>query len=215
MAVQIIFHKKDKYIIIGHSYGGQLGTLVARMYPERVEKLVLLDTIHYFTTPSQMYLDDIRDKFTEYFSSEKKKKVTGPPRYTYEEILSKVIQLRRNPLTRSAAENLLKRSLILLDDGKYYLSTDQRLKYVINPKHDSRYAIESLQKHPIQCPVLIILGQENVAQRYILRPILNYLKKQKNVTVKYVQGTHDVHQVDPERVAPLINKFLITKKSKL
>lgn len=92
---------------------------------------------------------------------------------------------------------------------------DQRLKFFINPIHDIKYAIETLKECPLKCPVLIVFGLDNPGQRRIQRSIINHLKKQKNVTVKYIPGHHDIHLTDPEKVAPIVLDFLNFQQSKL
>lgn len=100
-------------------------------------------------------------------------------------------------------------------EDKFEFTIDQRLKFPVGPLHDNRYAIETLKSAPLQCPVLIILGKDSKILRMIVAPVLEYLKQQKCVKIVYVNGDHDVHQVTPERVAPLICDFLSYSKSKL
>ena len=85
----------------------------------------------------------------------------------------------------------------------------------MNPSHDIRYVLQTIKHNPVTCPVLIVLGIESQAQRQVLKPLLNVYKKQKNFTIKYAQGHHDVHNNSPELVAPYVVKFLNNQKSKL
>lgn len=114
-----------------------------------------------------------------------------------------------------AAQILAERMLIPVENNKFQLSYDQRLKFVINPLHNAEYAIQRLQANPVICPVLIIFGKDNSVQRHILKPILNYYESQNNFVIKYLPGHHDIHLTSAESVAPLIKDFLVQSKSKL
>ncbi|CAG9761608.1 unnamed protein product [Ceutorhynchus assimilis] len=209
------YFKKPKYIIMGHSYGGQLGLKFAQIYPSRVEKLIMFDTVHLFTMQAKYYAQEMENHIEEFVKTERKLQQNSAPQYTYEEAVKKLCQSRPSPLPAKAAEILLQRMLKPVNDGKFQFSHDQRLKCFINPQHDSQYAIETLKSAPVKCPVLIVFGLDNGGQRMVLRPILNHLKKLKNVRVEYLPGHHDIHLTDADKVAPIVNEFLNYKTSKL
>jgi len=209
------YFKRERFIIMAHSYGGQLGLLYAQLYPEKVEKLIMFDTVHTFPIPTKYFVQFMVDKFNNHFSLEEKKKKRAAPQYTVEEAMDRIMTNRPSPLTENAAKNLLNRMLVPKENGKYEMSLDQRLKFFINPLQDTRYVLDTMKENPVICPVLMVFGKENQVQREVLKRILNALKKRKNVTIKFVSGHHDVHATDPERVAPLVEQFLNFRKSKL
>ncbi|XP_060530724.1 serine hydrolase-like protein 2 isoform X2 [Cylas formicarius] len=215
LAYQLVINhfNRKKYILMGHSYGGQLGLLYAQMYPNRIDKLIMLDTLHLFPVPSRYFKNILEEKILLHLEIEQKSKIKRPPMYTFEEAIQKIRQGRSFPLRLEAAEELLKRALIPAGNGKYWLSFDQRLKNFINPLHDFRYALETLKKFPVHCPVLIILGKDSKGQQIFLKPFLDYYKKQSNFVVIIVPGDHDVHNNEPEEVASHIAQFLIGQSS--
>ncbi|KAH1026619.1 hypothetical protein HUJ05_000257 [Dendroctonus ponderosae] len=217
LAIKVVvdYFQRDKYIYMGHSYGGQMGMLFSRLYPHLIEKLILLDTLHFVTKPADAFKSVMITAIEETLELDRKTKTRLPPQYTYEEAVQKVMQARRSPISERAAKNLLKRSLKKVGEDKFELTIDQRLKFVLSPLHDNRYAIEVLKSAPLQCPVLIILGEDSKILRSFLLPVLEHLKRQKCVKIVYVKGDHDVHQVTPERVAPFVCEFLNYNKSKL
>lgn len=77
--------------------------------------------------------------------------------------------------------------------------------------HDFRYAVDYLENEPITCPVLMLLGSRNKAFHNLYKPTFDVLKKWNHVSIKYVEGGHDVHNNSPENVAPHISKFLLEK----
>ncbi|XP_018572606.1 serine hydrolase-like protein isoform X2 [Anoplophora glabripennis] len=210
------YFDRRRYIIMGHSYGGQLGTLFTQLYPQYVEKLILLDTITLlpvFTTHFKNYLVE---KFDNYLLMEEKlSKNSNPPSYTYDEAVDKIFLGRYSPITAEAAVALSHRALKPTNNGRYMFNLDQRIKHFINPLRDFRYTIETLREDRINCPVLIILGKQSKMQLKYMKTVLNYFKKMKNVTVKMVEGYHDVHNDSPEVVAPHICRFLLKKSAKL
>lgn len=87
------YFKRDKYIIIGHSYGGQIGLLFTRLYPERVKKLIMLDAVNMLTIPTEYFGDFLVSRFRALSELEKKMKTKSTPQYTYQEALDKLIQV--------------------------------------------------------------------------------------------------------------------------
>ncbi|KAJ8945420.1 hypothetical protein NQ318_009876 [Aromia moschata] len=208
--------KRGSYIILGHSYGGQIGLLFAQLYPQYVEKLIMLDTIHIITVPSSNFKNHIADRIEENMALQEKLAVKTQPTYTYEQAFKKLMSGRQTattPLVLEAAKALMSRGVERVGDDRYKFTLDQRMKCYIDPLHDNRYALETLKRDPVKCPVLIILAHQSRMFNIYFKDIIGYLKKRKNFTIKYVDGDHDVHNNSPEVVAPHINKFLLTRKA--
>lgn len=209
------FFKRQRYIIMGHSYGGQIGFLFAQLYPHLVKKLIMLDTLHMYPVAVNEYKHYLIDSFNNSISLIEKLKSGKPPTYTYQEALNKLLNGREGtPLTVEAATALLQRGVEPTEDGKYTFTFDQRMKSFINPEHDFRYIIETLKEDPVTCPILIIFGEHSFTKNH-MEPLVNELKKWNNVSIEYVDGYHDIHNNNPDIVGPLVTKFLITEKGKL
>lgn len=207
------YFQKQKYTIIGHSYGGQLALLFARAYPQYVEKLISIDGLLLYTIEAKESIKFLKSRLEKH----DKLVAAKPETYTYEEALAVISKYRHQGevLTREACEPLLKRCLQLQDNGRYIITTDQRIRCHINPLHDMRYRIETLKYNPIQCPTLMIYTKLNDRPRKRFHKMLEKLHTNKNVTVQYIDGHHDIHNMKPTSVAPYINKFLLLQKSKV
>ncbi|XP_056648431.1 serine hydrolase-like protein isoform X2 [Diorhabda sublineata] len=209
-------HFKRKFIILGHSFGAQIGYIFAQLYPEKVKKLIMLDSITVFPQTALNFATYLRDKTNFYIQIEKKITNGVPPSYTKEEALHRLHTGRSYaPIKLEGAVALLERSINEIDDGKYIFTLDQRIKNTIVPLRNLRNVAEAIEYYPVRCPLLIILATESTSQQIYFSSILQLLKRQKNVRIKYAEGNHDVHNDYPERVAPLINKFLLYKSNKL
>lgn len=210
------YFDRKKYIIIGHSYGGQIGIHFAQIYPQYIIKLILLDSVFLFPYTVSSYRSHVQSIHSEYMKF--LKNVCTPetqPTYTYEEAIAKVISSRRyGDVTREAAIPMLKRNSEITADGRYRFTNDSRLKFFMNPGFNMRMEIELIQKYPIECPHLIIFAL-NTPQWQYFKPVINALKKNKLCKIKYVEGDHDVHNINPEIVSPHVSAFLLSKKSKL
>lgn len=90
-----------------------MGFLYARLYPERVDKLVMIDTIYYDVVSVGDFTSYLTEKYNVHVKQMAKMSSGKQPSYTYEVAKEKLMQSREtDPLTDSAATALLKRSLI-------------------------------------------------------------------------------------------------------
>lgn len=88
------------------------------------------------------------------------------------------------------------------------------MKRYAEPIHDFYFIFQCLERHPVLCPVLFVLGTSSPLTTPTARA-LNVIKKWKQVDVKYIEGGHDIHITDPEKVASVISHFLLTQQSKI
>lgn len=207
-----------KYVYIGHSLGGQLGTYYTALYPEEVTKLVLLDTLTPLVMTPKSYLKFCRENIKKMFELENKLLNSNPPNYSYEEALGRMLSSRMSPISEDAAEALIKRALKVNKKNFYYFSTDQRLKLGVLAFTTKELQLSVVLN--IECPVLLVIT--NVLLDYIegteknqSYDTLKLLEKKSNFQMVRVSGFHDVHNNNPETVAPHINKFLLQPKSVL
>ncbi|XP_056648432.1 serine hydrolase-like protein isoform X3 [Diorhabda sublineata] len=206
---------KRKFIIMGHSYGGKLGFFYAQMYPEFVDKLILLESTNFYPVSSDNYIKYLNDKTNSYFKINDILKSKKPPKYTLEEALDRVQNNRSfKPVERDVAEALLARAIEPVG-ARVKFTLDQRIKNFIDPLRDHRYMRDCTEACPIKCPALIILGKESTHHKKIMGPFIKLLEAWKNVVLVVVEGGHDVHNEYPERIAFYINKFLLKNIAKL
>lgn len=211
---RVIDHLKwNKFKCIGHSMGGIIGSLFASIYPEFIESLVMIDSGPTSIQPQQtvQFMRKLCDKL---LTVESKIKNGSPPLYTYEELINMSITRRNSKITRECADLLVKRSLQNHPNGRYSLNKDQRLKINFNLMLSPAQHMELI--YNIKCPVLFLSATENQTLKKIEYKLVRKMYKcNPNVQVIKVNGDHSVHMNDPEQIANLINKFLLSENSKI
>jgi pimeloyl-ACP methyl ester carboxylesterase len=207
------FNRK-KYIIIGHSYGGQLAYTFSQLYPEYVEKLVTLDIVHFYPEDPTKFKNRVRNKLDSCIALMQNNQASV--KMTSSEALQKIQKYRSyGNISSEAAEALLQRGLKSVGDGKYEFSADPRIKMHINSFHDMRNILVTTEMFPVTCPILIILAHQSITHHLRIKPFFDHLKGCKNISVQEVEGSHDVHNNNPGVVAPHISKFLLKQSGKL
>jgi len=215
--IVVDYLQRDKLIIIGHSWGGQIGMIFTQLYPEYILKLILLDTFCLYPVTIHYFKQFLTERFEETIKINQKIATGKPPSYTYDEALNRLLNARMyGKLNEEAAKALLKRALIPMEDGKFRFSNDMRLKNSISMLYGEKFVKNLIKQYPITCPILIIIASDSLPTLEYLKPLVKEMqKKNKECVIKKVKGNHDVHNNQPEVVVPLINGFLRKITSKL
>ena len=192
---------KEPIDIVGHSRGAIVAALFAAIAPEKVNRLVLIDSIEPF--PHKMrdlpkaLVDSLRTNYS----------LVGRSGTVYES-REKAIQARMQsqiPVSESSAELLAERSLKEVDKG-WSWHADQRLKAA------NAYRITDEMRGDffklIQAPTLLIEPEQGLLK---LDPrFKNSGSAVPNLTRKTVPGAHHCHMDDcPELVVDLIEDWLL------
>ncbi|XP_014610188.1 PREDICTED: serine hydrolase-like protein [Polistes canadensis] len=198
-------------IYMGHSFGSHIGTMFSILYPKRIEKLILLDSLMPMPTLHEDLISSLQEVCDIAIKADENK---IPRLYTKEEVLYALKYTRFSALNAEAAEALFERGLTQIND-LYKYNRDIRLKRFVVPFFDIDQLLTCIKK--ISTPCLIILSSSSLDMYKWQTYILNQLRNYNNTSnIIYVNGNHDVHNNYPERVAPHICKFLgSNNKSKL
>lgn len=212
---RVVDHLKwDRFKCIGHSMGGMIASLFTSLYPEHVVSLVMIDCAGPMPVHAQDTVKWLRMVGDGLLTIERKISSGSPPSYTREQAVDVLMTKRPSKLTRSSANVLVERSLVDRPDGRYAFSMDQRLKVHYNQTFTPIQYMAIVNS--IQCPVLHLRATDNPLQKdprvKLSRKIY---KSNPNVRMVKVNGNHDVHLNHPERIADLINTFLLSERSKL
>lgn len=212
---RVVDHLKwKKFKCIGHSMGGMYASLFAAIYPEYIESLVMMDSAGPKSIHPQNTVQTLRSVCDDLLTIERKALTRSPPSYTYEQALDGILTKRPSKLTKQSAEVLIKRSLLKNPNGLYSFSTDQRLKIDYNQMFSPMQFMVVI--HSIKCPVLYLHSIENPFQKEPGNKLVRKMyKSNPNVQVVKVNGNHDVHLNNPEKIAELINSFLLSKHSNI
>lgn len=202
--------KWTRFCVVGHSFGGQIGTYYAAIYPQEVQSLIVIDTMEPRPVPLSDTLTHLQTILNEQLKLEEKLEIKSAPVYTYDEAFEKVKKNEKWGLSDEAAEDLMERAVKPYKDG-FTFTSDQRLKFPMRPIFIFEQQKEILKN--IICPVLFILTDGNMT-RYstYLKQIYEYNCSKINNTIIVIKGDHAVHQNHPERISHLIDEFLISKR---
>lgn len=202
-----------KFSFVGHSIGAIMGLYLAIVFPDHVLKLVLIDP---FAVKTLDDITELKEDFIKLLEMEKRMNERKPPSYSIEEAVDKLINSRGTNIKADDVECFIDRSLVKTEFNKYTFTTDQRLK--IRPVQLSKEQIEAVLKE-ISCPVLVLkTEQTSIHLEFFASEIdfyLNILKNKNNVSILNIDGDHDVHITHPERLAPIIQSFFVSKSCHL
>ncbi|XP_068607240.1 serine hydrolase-like protein [Brachionichthys hirsutus] len=200
----------NKFSILGHSMGGNVGTMFSSLYPEMVDSLVLLDTGGFLPFEEKEIPGIMKRGFEEMLQFEKQAKEKLKV-YTYEKSVERLIAA--NPsLSEQSAQTLLERGLSQVEGGLVF-SRDFRINLTNVGRITLGQSLVMLSK--IQASVLVVLAEDGLVKQYprfeksysaLLQAHLD-----RNHKVVTVPGDHHIHLNKAEAVAPLVSDFLQNK----
>ncbi|XP_058876861.1 serine hydrolase-like protein [Acipenser ruthenus] len=195
------------FSILGHSMGGNVACLFSALFPEMVDKLVILDAYGFLPTEADEIPRLVRKGMEEMlgYESEARPGKVYPPEEACQRLLS-----ANSSLCEESALILLQRGSTEVPGGLVF-NRDFRL----NLTNIARVTLEQslqLQKR-ITASVLIVLADEGIRKMAILNPdkLLQGFRDslgESHFRLESVPGNHHVHLNQPEKVSPIVGRFL-------
>ncbi len=186
----------DKFSIVGHSRGANVGVLMAGTFPDRIKTLTLLDG-GYPETISAKKMPSILAK-----SVLAKQKHSKPRKFSQRDDVIKLRTDGQLKITLAQAELLAIRG-VSVTDNKYYWHADQKLK-ATSEMRLTPAILNGFYSH-ITAPVLGLFAKQGFASLFIETPMLEQIS-----TLEWYQldGPHHFHMDDATaEIADKINTF--------
>lgn len=191
----------EKVTLLGHSMGASIASLYAGAFPEKVDRLVLIEGLGPLAAPASEVPHRLRRSIQQYAELSLKKL----PIYSSVE---EAIELRRrvSMMSIGAATPIVTRGLKEVVGG-FTWRTDPRLKMESPYRMTEEQVCECLKQ--ITCQVLWIRANQGMN----LDPFMASHRQQsvKELNVFRLDGNHHVHLENPNRVAEAITPFLLNQ----
>lgn len=189
----------QKVTLVGHSLGGIIASLVAAACPERVDKLVLLDSMGPLTDETSNVLPQLRKAVKK--ASQLSSNITVFPDLSF---AIKARMLGIGKLSYEASECLVKRGVLDVEGGISWRTDPRLLKPSFTRLTEAQ--VEALFSG-IDCHVYLLTGKQGYFSSYqVLKKRLNYFKTIEQFSV---EGGHHFHMDgDVQKTAELMNAYL-------
>lgn len=202
--------KWDTVTLLGHSMGAVQSFIYSSVFPNEVENFIAIDLFKPLSiNPKKdvILLGEEIKNFMDVLDLD----VSKRPSYSYEEMVKRLMsnEVSAGSLTEDSAKVLLRRGIVPAGSGKYHPTVDLRVKAgrLSGWTHEHVLAMASC----IQCRTLIVKAAQgfSVENPKYVQETLDVLKKSAaSFEFQEVEGTHHVHLNNPDKVAPIINKFM-------
>lgn len=204
--------KWRKCFYLGHSFGAQLGIMFSIINPGRLERIIAIDALMPRTMKNDELVDRIRFvQESTVFAMNRNESTL----YTKEEIFYALLNRRDFKLNYQAAEALFDRATTKINN-MYKLNRDPRMRAIVVPLFNHQQLIDIIKN--LKVPILLIVPEEtwfNHQQEYEKLNKIQTILGNNLLDTIHVEGNHDVHNNNPEIVAPHVTKFFNDAKSKL
>ena len=190
----------ERFSLLGHSMGAGISTLVSAAYPERVARAALLEGAGPMAAPAEEAAEQLRLALAD------ERRAAESSARVFPDFESAVgARARDTDLDHDSARLLVERGTDAADGGVRFthdmrLKTRSRVRFTEGQVHALLAAIE--------CPVLALRALQGWPfPEDIVRRRLEFIT---NLETVEVDGGHHVHLTHPERVAPVVNRFLLS-----
>lgn len=186
----------QRFVLIGHSLGGNLALRLSARLQERVAGLVVVDTAPRPSTQARTYLlSELAESATRYDSVEQ---------------FAAWVQARRPMVSPKLIQHIAGHALRATDDGRFEFKADPRLGQLISGNDETELWPIIRQ---VRCPALIVRG----AQSGVLAPEAaeQMVRELRSARLSVVAGAgHSVMFDNPagfrDAVAPFVKSFAAT-----
>ncbi|MEX2664742.1 alpha/beta fold hydrolase [Candidatus Uabimicrobium amorphum] len=181
----------DKLTLMGHSLGASIACFVAAMYPNKIERLVLIEGLGPLTKGS----DDPITSLQNHIKDNQKYRGKKPPVYKDLDIL---IEKRRSVgnLRLQDAKILIERSVQKTVEG-YKWSIDNRLRTYSPIRLTEEQVLSVLSK--IECPVILFKAHDGIT--YDEAQVEKRCRAIKQLEIVEIPGSHHMHMEHPQQIA--------------
>ncbi|XP_050770980.1 serine hydrolase-like protein 2 isoform X2 [Gymnogyps californianus] len=208
-----------RFTVMGHSMGGSVGGMFCFLYPEMVDKLILLESLGFLLAPedTEAWLKSKRMVIDTLLSLEAKQQ--APKARSPEAALHRLLEANGH-LTAEGGAILLQRGATETPAGLVY-NRDMRVHMETQESFTVERCVNLLQK--IQDRVLIILAQDGLLIPHKLDSRTQFMKTlreafestlKEHIQLVEVPGSHFVHLNEPEVVSGIISKFLTAQNAR-
>ncbi|XP_038639362.1 serine hydrolase-like protein [Scyliorhinus canicula] len=200
----------NRFSILGHSMGGNVGGMFCSLFPEMVDKLIILDGYGFYPIADGAEPGQLQEAIDELLKLEKEQ---GSPRvYTPDGALKRLLQ-GNNSISEESAKILLQRGSTEVAEGLTY-TRDLRINLPTPLRITIKQCLK-LQKN-ITAAVLLIGAKDGLMKKEKWNPnkppfsliLEGYHSLPNQFQMEKVEGTHHVHLNQPEHVAGIISEFL-------
>lgn len=189
----------DRVTLIGHSMGAGINSLVAGTFPDRVDKLVLLEGIG----PLSEDPKHAPERLAKAIRDEDAKRDRRPPVYPNADAVATILTKHMSGLKPDSAVALLGRGLRSEGDGVTWRS-DGRLRLPSRQRFTEEQVIAFLQR--IACPTLLV--RASAGWPFHADLVERRIDAITNLQLAEVAGGHHVHLDDAPAVAEIVAAFL-------
>ena len=189
----------EPVIFMGHSLGGAILSFIAAEFPHFAQRLIMIDSLGLLSSECASGDTRLAQWVTNFYRLE------GKPFKIYAD--KKNIITARAQMTELRYEAMLalaERGLIELTEG-YRWRVDPRLTLKAFANFSESHAVELLAA--IMMPTLEIEASQGVVIDNVL--LVERLRVIKHLVLEKLAGPHHIHLAQSEKVADLINQFLV------
>ncbi|XP_005860708.1 PREDICTED: serine hydrolase-like protein 2 [Myotis brandtii] len=209
--------KWDRFSIMGHSFGGTVGGMFSCMFPEMVDKLILLDSSPFVLDSNELEnLLTYKRKVIEHTLQVEQAAQEPSRALSPEEMLQRFLK-NNSHVGEECGELLLQRGATQVPAG-LVLNRDRRIAW---PEHTFDFISKELCAHAVkklQAHMLLIkatggffdVRREYDADKGLILFMTDQLKSALGERFQFVEvsGNHYVHMNQPDHVASIIGSFL-------
>ncbi|XP_053691338.1 probable serine hydrolase [Sabethes cyaneus] len=205
------YHWK-KISFLSHSMGSLVGMIFSSIFPDKIDFLVGIDALKpHIADPAkigprlekkipQMLVADIRNR-----------EKSEPPSYAFEELVERLHHGTNKSVSKEAAPYLLNRNIkkSTMHPDKYYFTRDSRLKYSVGVGWSQDVNLELAKRMTMPYMFIKALHSPYYEEKKYFEQYINVVKEvNPKFELEFVDSTHHLHLTEPEKVAPLVTKFL-------
>lgn len=197
----------DRFCLLGHSLGGLVGHRYACMFPDKVQKLVLVEGFgDVFDVQSQV-LNAMKATMLSFLRIEGKD-LGSQPSYSEEQVLDLYARGPMRHLRPDDVRILMKRGCRQQPDGRYTFTRDVHVKAMLWDRIDRSALVPSYKSF---CNDLLVLnaapgfGCSSVHQGRLASVLRGHCR---SFQLEVLDGDHHIHMSQPHLVASYVNPFL-------
>ena len=191
--------KWDSFILLGHSMGAAIASMAAGTFPERINKLVLLEGLGPAVDPEEKIAEGLRAWIEQDLGEQREER----PVYKSASFVAQRLRAKLSDLSEESSHLLVKRGLEDVEGGVTWRA-DRRLRGK-SPMRLSEKQVHVFLRS-IRCPVLLFWAEDGWPfEAQVMRERVDCVR---GLVVKKVEGGHHVHMERQELIAKEINDFL-------